>query len=262
MGRLRAETLFFRRSKIFFLGPLSLDCEAGEILALVGPNGGGKSTLLSLLAGVLKPQEGEVLLNGERLGNKSAREIARTIGYLPQKIAPFYSFPAAEVVAMGRFSLDGGNLDNPAVSDAVRRAMEKTGTTALYHRPFQELSGGEQQGVLLASLLVRNPEILLLDEPTSGLDPHHGVAFFKLLLSESRASGLSAMVACHDLNLASAFADRVVLMNRGQNFSLGTPEEVFQGKFFQESFGGGLKVWPHPDGRGGLILLPESEEDR
>lgn len=259
MKKLKAENLFFERKGGFSLGPLSLDCGEGEILALVGPNGGGKSTLLALLAGILKPFLGEIFLNEESLGKKERKGIAREIGFLPQRVAPGYTFSAGEVVSMGLFSMDRGGLEKPDVSEAVLRAMEKTLTSSFYERPFQELSGGEQQRVLLSSLLVRSPEILLLDEPTSDLDPHHGVEFFRLLKKES-ASGLSAIVACHDVNLATTFSDRMIFMDHGKILASGKPSAILEESVFVEACAMGMKVWPHPDGKGGFVLLPEREE--
>lgn len=261
MKNLQAEKLFFRRSEDFVLGPLSLHCGEGEILSLVGPNGGGKSTLLALLSGILKPLEGGVFFKDENLKKKEPREIARKIAYLPQKISPLYAYSAGEVVAMGLFCLGDGDPEKKQTAAAVLCAMEKTKTASFYGRSFLELSGGEQQRVLLSSLLVRSPEILLLDEPTSGLDPQHSVEFFKLIRKES-ASGLSAIVACHDLNLAASFSDRMVVMDHGKILAEDLPAKILGGKILEAFCGEGMKAWPHPDGRGGFVLLPEREGSR
>ncbi|MDY0162999.1 ABC transporter ATP-binding protein [Desulfobotulus sp.] len=259
MQGLRAEGLCFSRRDGFSLGPLDFKMVKKEFCCIVGPNGGGKSTFLQLLAGVLPPEKGQILLNGLPLGTLLRKEVAGKLGYLPQEVRPLYSFNTESVVAMGRFCVDGGHLGASSTRKAVFAAMEKTRVAHLRGRSFSRLSGGERQRVLLASVLCRQPEMLLLDEPTTGLDPHHGAEFFRLLKRECR-DHFAALVVSHDLNLAAVFADRMVFIDKGGILADGPPHEVLQSRALTDAYGKFMRFWPHPDNEGGFVLLPEREK--
>lgn len=256
---LSGASLCFDRGDAFALGPVDLAVSEGGLSCIVGPNGAGKSTLLSLLAGVETPGSGVITLFGEALKAMDRKAIARKIGYLPQNVQSVYSYTAKQVVAMGRFALDGGSLTASSVQESVVAAMEKTGTTHLMDRGFSRLSGGERQRVLLASVLVRNPALLLLDEPTTGLDPHHAFRFFDLLTRET-GKGTAALVVTHDLNLAAATADHLILMANGRILAEGRPETVLTEDRIARAYGIGVAVWPHPDGSGRPVVLPGNGE--
>ncbi|MDY0162925.1 ABC transporter ATP-binding protein [Desulfobotulus sp.] len=260
MEGLRAQNLFFARKNTFSLGPLNLDLPQRGLCCIVGPNGGGKSTLLQLLAGILRPSEGRVFLHGKPLEQMNRRQVAAQLGYLPQEVRPLYTFQVQEVVAMGRFCLDGGSGGRqPSTQKAVVEAMGKTATAHLARRSFSRLSGGERQRVLLASVLSRHPRILLLDEPSTGLDPHHGADFFRRLRMESQKDIL-ALVVSHDINLAATFGDRMIFMNEGRILADGKPEEVLRSEALMQAYGSSMVCWPHPDQKGGAVLLPLRED--
>ncbi|MCW7754140.1 ABC transporter ATP-binding protein [Desulfobotulus sp. H1] len=256
MGGLKATGLFFDRGGDFSLGPLDITVPQRGLCSVIGPNGGGKSTLLKLLAGVLRPARGTVLLEGRFLSDLSRRDTAARIGYLPQEVGALYDFSVEAMVAMGMFALDGGRRHRPSGCGPATCAMEKTRVIHLKNRSFSSLSGGEKQRVLLASVWSRDPAYLLLDEPTSGLDPHHGVTVFRML-QEATRHHCGALVVSHDINLAAAFSDSMIFMDQGRILAEGLPDEVLDSEAVREAYGGSMGVWPHPDGKKGRVLLPE-----
>jgi iron complex transport system ATP-binding protein len=227
----------------------------GEILGIIGPNGAGKSTLLKIAARVLMPKTGRVLIDGKDMAEKGHREIARFLGYLPQNAESRFDYTVQEVVAMGRFPhLKGAGFLSPRDISIVTRCMIQTETKAYRDRPLDRLSGGERQRVLLASVLAQEPKVLLLDEPTSALDIHHQVKFFELL-SKLVPGGMGAAVVTHDLNLASLFSDRLLLLKDGRILREGRPEEILTGDVLRETYGKGIEIGKHPTS-GRPVIFP------
>ncbi|PIE02446.1 MAG: hypothetical protein CSA81_07215 [Acidobacteria bacterium] len=236
-----------------------LDCvqfsmNRGDFIAVIGANGSGKSTLLKIAAGITSPVSGEVLLDQKNVQKIPRKILAQSIGYLPQQITPVFDFIVEDVVAMGRFcrSKDFG-LMTQTDRDIVDQCMDATETRVFRDRTIQQLSGGERQRVMLASVLAQQPEILLLDEPTTGLDMHHQASFFKLLADLANRQ-MAVLVITHDLNLASQFCSRILLMDGGRVSLFGSAEEVFnrieQMAFFSEN----LSIFEHPLNRRPSIL--------
>ncbi|NOZ77727.1 MAG: ABC transporter ATP-binding protein [Acidobacteria bacterium] len=225
---------------------IELRIAAGEIVALIGPNGAGKSTLLALLAGWLKPDAGRVTLDGEPLGRLGLRRRARRLAYLPQRVTPLYDPTVEDVVTAGRFPYRSP-WAGPSETDrrTIAAALEATATLHVRGRRFTALSGGEQQRVLVASILAQEPEFLLLDEPTASLDMHHQVEIFRLLRSIA-SGGRAVVVATHDLNLASLYADRLLLLIGGRLVHHGTPADVLTPETLNEAYGAELTVIEHP----------------
>ncbi len=225
---------------------ISLVIRPGEVVAVVGPNGSGKSTLMAVLAGWLRPASGTVELDGKDLQRWPARARARRLAYLPQRVAPLYDLASAEVVAAGRHphsSLWTGVA--PLDRQVVDRVLAATATSHLEARPFSTLSGGERQRVLVASILAQEPDILLLDEPTAALDLHHRVEVFRLLRTAA-GGGRGVVAVTHDLNLASMFADRVVLLDGGRLVAEGLPAAVLKQEILERAYGPELLVVAHP----------------
>ncbi|PIE22699.1 MAG: hypothetical protein CSA62_10930 [Planctomycetota bacterium] len=218
----------------------------GEFLALIGSNGSGKSTLLKIAAGITAPASGAVRLRSANLQKIARKSLAQSIGYLPQNISPTFDFSVEDVVAMGRFCRSGyfGALTSKD-REIVDQCMEATEIRAFRGRKINQLSGGERQRVLLASVLAQQPEILLLDEPTTGLDIHHQASFFSLLESFARQQ-MAVLVITHDLNLASQFCGRVMLMDRGRIQVSGTANEVFARIQEMGEFAENLSFFEHP----------------
>jgi iron complex transport system ATP-binding protein len=228
------------------LGPASFRVAGGEIVGIIGPNGSGKSTLLKAAARVLTPASGKVLLSGRDAALLSQREVARQVGYLPQAVQPQFDYQVWDVVALGRYPhLKGAGFLTLADVAVVERCLAQTETGAYSSRFLRHLSGGERQRVLLASVLAQEPRVLLLDEPTSAMDLHHQVRLFGLL-SDLAGKGLGAAIATHDLNLASLFSDRILLLSQGRVAHEGRPEEILREDILRATYGEGLEVRPHP----------------
>jgi iron complex transport system ATP-binding protein len=232
----------------------SLEFCSGEIFSIIGPNGSGKSTLLRIASGVLEPLGGTILLNGKNIFDLKRRTIARSLGYLPQETVSLYDFTVEEIVRMGRYPHTQGfgaleNIDRVVVQEC----LDLTEMTSLKERPLSRLSGGEKKRAFLASVLAQKPEILLLDEPTSALDIHHQVQFFRLLRSLSR-DGMGVAVVTHDINLASLFSDRMMVLSRGQPVVFGPPAEVLTASTVRAVYGEAILLGFHPETRRPTIL--------
>lgn len=192
-----------------------LELNPGEAIALLGPNGGGKSTLLKTLAGLHPALGGSVFLAGKDLGSLGAREIAREIGFVPQEESWRFEFTVEEVVAMGRLPISNGFFDTAEDHEEAKAAMDRAGCLALRHRPVTELSGGERQRVMIARALAQHTPIIFLDEPTAHLDPQYQVGAASLV-RQLVAEGKSIILAIHDLPIAATMADRAVLVSGGR----------------------------------------------
>ncbi|MEK2494707.1 heme ABC transporter ATP-binding protein [Kitasatospora purpeofusca] len=227
---------------------------AGEVVALLGPNGAGKSTLLSVLSGDLVPSAGEVRLDGRPLADYRPLDLARRRALLPQAAALSFPFPADEVVRMGRAPWAGTTA---AEEDerVVAEAMAATESAAFTGRPFTALSGGERARVALARVLAQRAALLLLDEPTAALDLRHQELVLRLARTRA-AAGDGVVVVLHDLSLAAAYADRVVLLADGATVADGPVAEVLRAPLLSEVYGHPVEVLPHP--RTGVpLVLPE-----
>jgi len=235
---LEARGLWFRYRAEWTLQDVSLAVPPGEFLGVIGPNGSGKTTLLRLLDGILEPERGGVLLKGRELKRCSRREIARLVAVVPQE-APFeFPFAAEEVVAMGRSPhLAALAFEGAADLAVVRRAMESTDTWRLRDRNVNSLSGGERQRVLIARALAQEPEVVLLDEPTAFLDLRHQVELFELAGRLASEAGRAVVAVSHDINLASQYCRRIVLLREGKAFRVGSPDEVIRSEALAEAYG-------------------------
>jgi ABC-type cobalamin/Fe3+-siderophores transport system ATPase subunit len=225
------------------LADVDLALEGGSFVALVGPNGAGKSTLLRCLAGLLRPSAGRVLLDGRDLASVSRAAIARRIAVVPQTFDTLFPFTVREIVSLGRTARLGA-FAIPRQDDvvAVQRALEELDLTSLAERRVDEVSGGERQRVVLAMALAQEGDVLLLDEPTVHLDPGHQRATLAFIRHLARERGLAVVAVLHDLNLASALCDRVVVLAEGRVVSDGAPLRVLDASTVRRVFGSGLDV--------------------
>jgi iron complex transport system ATP-binding protein len=226
---------------------VSFALAAGRFSVVVGPNGSGKSTLLRVLAGLLAPTAGRVLLDGAPLRALGAAARARAVGFLPQSVQPAFSFNAFEVVCLGRYPHAGPFGGMSAEDLAVARAaLARTGTAPLAARAFNTLSGGERQRVLLASVLAQQPRFLLLDEPTAALDLHHAQEVFAQLRSLAD-EGYGVAVVTHDLNLAAQYCDDTLLLGETHDaVAQGAPARVFTEAHLGRAYGARMRVGRHP----------------
>jgi iron complex transport system ATP-binding protein len=235
---------------------VSLAVADGEVLALAGPNGAGKSTLIRVLSGVLPASAGEVRLEGVDLLRLPPGQRARRVAVVPQMIHLPESYTVAEIVLMGRtphLSLWAGESKHDC--EVAWAAMSAVRVQDLSGRQVGELSGGEQQRVVLARALAQEPRVLLLDEPTAHLDLKHQVGVLELVRALAQERELAVLMTLHDLNQASLYANRVALMRLGEIVAQGTAREVFTSERLSQVYGVPVAVSQHP-GRDVPIVLP------
>lgn len=237
---------------------VSLSVAEGEVVSLIGPNGAGKSTLIKLIAGILSPQKGEIEVLGCPLRMWKRKNLARIIALVPQGAYIPPTFSVWESIYLGRTPY----LNFPGIArdkdiKAIERAMRWVKVEHLKDNLVGELSGGERQRVILARALAQEPRILLLDEPTAHLDIHHQVSILKFIRKLAREEGLAVLAVLHDLNLASSFSDRIVLIAGGEVLAHGAPEEVIKGEKLREVYGTGIVVISRPDNSRRPVVLPE-----
>ncbi len=243
MSTLVAEGLSAGYGSRSVLTGVDLAVESGSLVALVGPNGAGKSTLLRCLAGLVRPAAGRILLDGRDLASLDRGAIARRIAVVPQTFDTLFPFTVREVVALGRTARLGPLALARAVdAAAVDRALADLDLACLAGRRVDELSGGERQRAVLAMALAQDGDVLLLDEPTVHLDPAHQRATLDLIRRLTRDRGLAALAVLHDLNLAAALCDRIVVIGDGRIEADGTPLGVLDAMTVARVFGSGLDV--------------------
>lgn len=225
--RLSAENITVRYGDRDVVRGVSFDLPAGNVTALLGPNGAGKTTLLRTLNGRVVPASGLVNLDGEDIVTLSRPEIARRIAVVAQENETRFPVTVREYVLAGRFA-HGSAFGWESESDvaAATRAMSECGLESYADRQMNELSGGERQRVVLARALATDAKVLLLDEPAANLDIEHQGMMFRLVRDRSRERECSAIVITHDLNIASEFADQILLLKDGAIVAAGTPEDV------------------------------------
>lgn len=234
---------------------ISIELDGGLLTALIGPNGAGKTSLLRVLSGALAPDGGQVLLNNRNLAQCSAAERARQIAVVPQIVQLPEGFTVAELVLMGRaphlprFGAEGAHDYATA-----EQAMRQTATFDLARRSALELSGGERQRVLFARALAQQPHVLLLDEVTAHLDLQYQLSSLELA-RQLVEQGLIVVAVLHDLNLASAYADRIVMMDHGQIVADGPPEAVLTSERLHHIYGIEVLVSQHPHTGRPLIIV-------
>jgi iron complex transport system ATP-binding protein len=192
---------------------IELTVRLGEVVALLGPNGSGKSTLLKAIAGAVRPEAGQLTVQGQEPARMDARSRARIVAYVPQKESPALDFTVRETVLMGRIAYSEGLVESGEDHRVAEDAMRAADCLQLAARRFRELSGGEAQRVLIARALAQEAPVLLLDEPTAHLDLSHQ-AGAAALVRHLAAAGKAVLVAVHDLNWAAMAADRAVVLSR------------------------------------------------
>ncbi len=223
---LQIKNLTFGYGNRLILQDLSLTMEAGRFIAILGVNGSGKSTLLKNLNGILKPKYGTVLVDGKELARMSGNEVARHIGYMPQKSAPS-SCTVFDAVLLGRKPHISWNVRDKDL-EIVNDSLQRLGLLDYALRRTTELSGGELQKVIIARALAQEPKVLLLDEPISHLDIKNQMDSLSLLKKISAELDLTAVIVIHDLSLALRFADRFILLKEGALYAAGDHRIITQ----------------------------------
>jgi iron complex transport system ATP-binding protein len=217
------------------------------VTVIVGANACGKSTLLRGMARLLRPTSGGVLLDGAEIGSLPSRQVARTLGLLPQNPTTPEGVTVADLVGRGRHPHQGPfRRWSRADDEAVAHALEMTDTLSLAGRVVDELSGGQRQRVWIAMALAQDTELLLLDEPTTYLDLAHQVEVLDLLADLNQARGTTIVMVLHDLNMAARYADHLVAMREGSICAAGSPSEVITEQCVREVFGMECRVVEDP----------------
>ena len=253
---LRAESVSFGYGGAFALTDASVEIAPGSLTGLLGPNGCGKTTLLKLMCGVLRPERGQVRLGGRPLASMTRRELARRIAVVPQETHPAFDYSVMEMVLMGRHPhLGAFQLEGPADFDVARQALDATGTSHLADRRYMTLSGGEKQRVIVASALAQATEMLLLDEPTASLDLGYQLDVASLLARLNRERQVTMVLATHDLNLAASVCQQLVVMRGGRILAAGATREVLTGKTVRDLYDVDADVQFH-DRAGHVTVVP------
>ena len=235
---------------------LDLVVPPGQVTAIVGANACGKSTLLRAMSRLLAPRQGHVLLDGKAVHSMPAKQLARTVGLLPQSPLAPDGITVSDLVGRGRHPHQGVFSRWSAADDAaVAEALEATSTVDLMDRPVDELSGGQRQRVWIAMALAQQTDLLLLDEPTTFLDVSHQVEVLDLLTDLNHTRGTTIVMVLHDLNLAARYADHLVAMSDGAIHAVGTPHEVLTEETVRVVFGMEARVIEDPTS-GKPLMLP------
>jgi iron complex transport system ATP-binding protein len=239
------------------LDDVSFAVNSGEVVALVGPNGAGKSTLIRAVSGVIPVESGQVRINGRLLSGLPTMERARHLAVVPQARSLPPAFTVYESVLLGRTPHLGWlGRTGPHDHERVQFALEHTQMLPLADRYVGELSGGEQQRVLLARALAQETPVLLLDEPTTHLDLQHRESLIRLIRELAQQKELAILMVLHDLNLAGLYADRVALLVAGQLQAIGSPAEVLTEEQLSRVYQIPVRVMLHPD-YGTPLVLPD-----
>lgn len=243
----------------FTLENINFEIKRGEFLGIVGPNGSGKTTLLKAITKIIESETGQIILNGQDIAEMNFRNLAREIAVVPQSFNMEIGMNVEEFIFLGRiphrkvFQFFETKFDEDIIEDA----MELTDIIQLKERAVNNLSGGELQRAAIARALAQKPHLLLLDEPTSHLDIGHQIRIMDLLRKLNSEKLLTIIAVFHDLNLASEYCDRLLLLKNGKVHSLGKPEEVLTYQILEEVYNTLVVVQKNPtSGRPYIIVVP------
>jgi iron complex transport system ATP-binding protein len=230
------------------LNGINIEFHPGQIIGMIGPNGAGKSTFIRGMSGVLNDISGEVIYKNEDTFKMSNAERARIISVVPQARQLGGAFSVYEVVMMGRTAYMNF-LGQPSKKDVMRveEAIKKTNLEDLADRMIAELSGGEQQKVLLARALAQETPVMILDEPTTHLDLNNQIEFMHIIKDLAEKENKIILLAEHDLNLVNQFADRVLVIHNGGIYSDGKPQDVISVEMIKEIYNADVLITAHPE---------------
>ncbi len=255
MAQLMARELTLQYQQRRVIEGLSTRIPEGKVTMIVGANACGKSTLLRGLSRLLKPAGGSVALDGKDIHLRPARELARTLGLLPQHPSAPEGISVRDLVGRGRYPYQGLFRRHTAEDNAaIHRALETTGTLELAARNVDELSGGQRQRVWIAMALAQETEVLLLDEPTTYLDLAHQVEVLDVVTDLNRNRGITVAIVLHDLNLAARYADHMIAMKSGRIVAEGPGNDVLTENLVRDVFGLECRVVPDPVSGTPLII--------
>ena len=257
---LEIHSLVVNYAEAAVLKGINLNVAEGEIMAVIGPNGAGKTTLIRAVSGVLPIQSGSINIDGRNLSRMGSKDRARLLAVVPQARSLPGDVTVYETVLLGRTPyLNWLGSSGAADHTAVRQAIELTHLELLMNRRVGELSGGEQQRVLLARALAQNAPLLLLDEPTTYLDLQHQTVLLNLVRSLAAQKHLAVLMILHDLNLAGLYTDRVTLLVGGKIHAMGSPDQVITSENLAAIYHIPVNVVRHPE-YGTPLVLPDGRK--
>ncbi len=243
------------------LKDISLDLKKGDFLGIIGPNGSGKTTLLRLLSRILVPQKGNILLEGNDINCMNLKSFCRKVAFVAQDAAFNFPFTVLEIVLMGRIPhLKRLQLETSKDYEIANNSLKMTDTLNLKEKKIDELSSGERQRVIIAKALAGEPILLFLDEPTSHLDIGHQIQILDLLKKLNHRNNLTIVMVLHDLNLASEYCNRIVLLNEGKIFKSGAPTEVLTYQNIETVYKTVVIVKDNPISHKPYVLLVSGEK--
>lgn len=248
----------------FFLKDINFKIDKGELVGIIGPNGSGKTTLFRAITRVLKPEKGVIYLEGENIWQMGFKDLAKRIAVVSQSFEIGF-MSVEEFVLLGRIPYYARFqfLETKRDMEIVRRCMCLTDTFRFKDRLMGEISGGERQLVLIARALAQEPKLLLLDEPTSHLDIAHQVEILDLIKRLNREFGLTVIMVLHDLNLASEYCQRLVLINQGKIHKIGSPFEVLNYQVIEEVYKTVVVIEENPiSSKPYVLVVPEEERQK
>ena len=229
---------------------VNFSVDAGEFFVIIGPNGAGKTSLLKVLSGLQKTQHGSVTIKNKNISKYRRRNLSQIMAIVPQQIEVGFPFTVADTVIMGRTPHLGIlGMEGKEDYQIAREAMEFTDVAHLAERKLYQLSGGELQRAIIARAICQQPDIILLDEPTTALDPAHQLKIMDLMEKFRREKGTTIVMVSHDLNLASMYGDRMLLLKGGRVIKTGEPGSVLDKELLEQSYGCRIMVDESPLGQ-------------
>ena len=262
MAIMKTEKLAVNFSGVSVLKNLTIAVGKGQIISILGPNGSGKSTLLKALSRNLKPNKGNVYLDDNNLAQLSAKFIARKMAVLPQSPESPKDLTVRDLVEYGRYPHQSWWQGKSQQDDqCVDWALVQTGLNDMESRIVSTLSGGERQRVWIAMALAQKPEILLLDEPTTYLDISHQLEIMELLADFNHEHNITVVMVLHDINHAARYSDCVVILDQGEIFAIGKPEEVITPHALRVVFGVESKIWMDNIGKPIVVITGLSKKE-
>lgn len=221
--------------------------DKGEFFGIIGPNGSGKSTLLKIISGIIKADAGELLLEDKKLHAYSRKELAKIMAVLEQEGLPPVGFRVREVLEMGRFPYQNWlGEEKQDVASLIDEIIHMLSLGHLEERTLDQLSGGEKQRVALGKALIQRPQVLLLDEPTTYLDIGYQIQLMDIVRKWQKTTQVTVVAVLHDLNLASLYCDRLLMLHKGQQISVGAPKDILQSDRIETVYGTRPIVMEHP----------------
>ena len=257
-----AQDISFAVGRSQILDQVSVQINHGEVMAICGPNGAGKSTLLRMMSGENKPTSGTVLIKDKNIGDWKPEQLARMRAVLHQESYLSFPFTVKEVVQLGRFPYKNSSNNE----QVIESCLQQVGMWSRQDRKYTTLSGGEKQRVHLARVLAQLEEkdseekILMLDEPTSSLDIQHQESTLHIATRYAKQKNHCVIVVLHDLNLAAAWADRILFLRQGKALCEGSPEEVLTPQIIEDIYGLRTHILPHPDTKRPLVVIDRGRQ--